>query len=385
MSKKRSKPFKRRKMFRRRTPIGSAPGTLPENGHSEPVQMRLIQFSAKESTDRIIQSIDELRVALQTPRRKSKAPTSEIENGNPDSGLITWLDIDKVSDSKTLAELGKMFGLHPLALEDVVNVHQHSKADVYGDTLFLVARMPVTTADEPFDTEQVSIFLRPGLVITFQEKPGDCLDGVRNRIANGGGRVRKMPADYLAYAIFDAILDGYFPRLENLEHQLDILSEKLVAETEQDTPLALHNIRANLLIIRKYGRQHKDAISSLLRDKSNIISEETAHYFRDCLDHAGQIVEAADIYRETCGELRELFFAGLSQKNNDVMKVLTVIATLFIPMSFVAGVYGMNFDSNVSDWNMPELHWAYGYPFALFLMAVLGGGLLWYMIAKKWL
>ncbi len=347
--------------------------------------MRLIQFSASQSTDRFISNITELKSAIRVNTGDAQTNGNGQESVHSDSEIISWLDIDKVSDAKTLAALGEMFGLHPLAMEDVVNVHQLSKADVYGDTLYLVARMPATSADEPFDTEQVSIFLRQGLVITFQEKPGDCLDGVRNRIANNGGRIRKMKSDYLAYAIFDAILDGYFPRLELLEHQLDAMSEKLVVEPEKDTPLSLHNIRANLLIIRKYARQHRDAIASLLRDKSSIVSAETAPYFRDCMDHAGQIVEAADIYRETCGELRALFFAGLSQKNNDVMKVLTVISTLFIPMSFVAGVYGMNFDTGVSRMNMPELHWVYGYPFALAIMGLLGGGLLWYMFFKKWL
>ena len=347
--------------------------------------MRLIQFTEKQSSDQMVSSVVELKSVIHPNAWKPKSNGNLPATRQPDSNVVTWLDIDKVSTARILSELGEMFGLHPLALEDVVNVHQHSKADIYGDTLYLVARMPVTSSDEPFDTEQVSIFLRPGLVITFQEKPGDCLDGVRNRLASGAGRVRKMPADYLAYAIFDAILDGYFPRLELLEHELDQLSEKLMGEPEKTTPLALHNIRANLLIIRKFARQHKDAIYSLLRDKSSIISAETAHYFRDCLDHAGQIMEAADIYRETCGELRELFYAGLSQKNNDVMKVLTVIATLFIPMSFVAGVYGMNFDGSVSNMNMPELQWAYGYPFALAVMGLLGGGLLWYMVSKKWL
>jgi magnesium transporter len=378
-------------MFRRRVPVGAAPGTLPESSPVETAVLRLIQFSPGSASDRIVKSVPELAKALGL--NKSNGSGGSVESNPESSGAvsrgstetITWLDVDKISDTKTLAQLGELFGLHPLALEDVVNVHQHSKADVYGDTLYLVARMPLADSEGHFDTEQVSIFLKPGLVITFQEKPGDCLDGVRNRIAHGGGRIRRMPADYLTYAIFDAILDGYFPRLEQLEHQLGTMSEKLVEEPEKDTPMSLHNIRSNLLMIRKYGRQHKDAIASLLRDKSNIVTGDTALYFRDCVDHATQIVEAADIYRETCGELRELFFAGLSQKNNDVMKVLTVIATLFIPMSFVAGVYGMNFDNDKSWMNMPELEWAFGYPFALSIMALLGGGLLWFMVSKKWL
>lgn len=384
MSKKRSKLFRRKKMFRRRTPAGSSPGTLPDSVPSGNVKLQLIQIEKDKSTDRILDGIGELAKAFRytpTPRPgNSDVPSAGVQL---EPGTISWLDVENLSDSKLLAYLGEMFGLHPLAMEDVVNVHQHAKADVYGDTLYLVARMPV--AAEHFETEQVSIFLKPGLIITFQEKPGDCLDGVRTRIAHGRGRIRRMPADYLAYAIFDAILDGFFPHLESLEHQLDLVSEQLVSDPGKETPMLLHNIRAALLIIRKYGRQHRDAIANLLRDKSGIVSAETAPFFRDCLDHSAQIIEAADIYRETCGELRELYFAGLTQKNNDAMKVLTVIATLFIPMSFVAGVYGMNFDTSASPLNMPELHWAWGYPFSLAVMGLLGGGLLWYMVYKKWL
>ena len=371
-------------MFRRRAPIGSPPGTLPESSVTGQVKLRLIQFSNESATDRFINGIEDLlRVFPSHALKLQPNPGGTQADVRLVPKTITWLDVETLGDTKLLASIGEMFGLHPLAMEDVVNVHQHSKADIYGDTLYLVARMPVN--DEHFETEQVSIFLKPGLVITFQEKPGDCLDGVRNRIAHGQGRIRKMQADYLAYAIFDAILDGYFPQLESLEQQLDTISEHIVAEPGKETPMVLHNIRANLLIIRKYGRQHKDAIANLLRDKSIIVSAETVPYFRDSMDHCSQIIEAADIYRETCGELRELFFAGLTQKNNAVMKVLTVISTLFIPMSFVAGVYGMNFDTSASTMNMPELHWAFGYPFALAIMSLLGGGLLWYMVHKKWL
>jgi magnesium transporter len=362
-------------------PVGSPPGSLPLPSPAvEAAVLRLIQFDSQHAQDTILSSVSALRELFNRSHEASAAPGSASHRLR----TTNWLDVDKITDTRTLAEIGEIFSLHPLALEDVANVHQHAKVDVYGDTMYLVARMPIANGHEQFDTEQISIFFKPGWVITFQEIPGDCLDCVRARIAHNKGRVRKMAADYLVYAIYDAILDGYFPQLGLLEQQLDSISEALFENPGSDLPLALHHIRSNLLMIRKLAMQHKDAITSLLRDTQQLISPESAPYFRDCLDHSRQIMEAADIYRETCGELRELFFADLGQRNNQVIKVLTVISTLFIPMSFIAGIYGMNFDRS-SPWNMPELGWLYGYPFALGLMVSIGIGLMWYLWTRRWL
>ncbi len=295
---------------------------------------------------------------------------------------VVWINIDGVDDASLLDRLGKTYGLHPLALEDVVNVRQHAKLECYGDNLFFVARMP--NVGTKFSTEQVSLFLVGNVVITIQERLGDCLDPVRHRISKSLGRIRQRGADYLAYAIIDAIIDGYFPVLEPYAEELDTVSTK-VSVTNDNLPLRLHEIRADLLLIRKVLLQHRDALNNLMREASELVTEDTALYFRDCQDHINRLIEAADTDRETCGELRELYFATLGEKNNAVMKVLTIIATIFIPMSFVAGLYGMNFDSSVSSLNMPELRWAFGYPFALLLMGMLASGLVYYLYRKGWL
>ncbi len=313
-----------------------------------------------------------------TPRQDGASSSVEARSRG-----VTWINVDGLADIALLKELGEMFGLHPLAMEDVVNLHQHAKLECYGDTLFFVARMPM--GSNGFETEQVSLFLVDGVVITIQERRGDCLDPVRERIAHGRGRIRTRAADYLAYAILDAIIDAYFPVLERYNAELDRTAEQLQTTADSHLPLRLHDIRADLLLVRKVVMQHREALNELLREGADVISDDNALYFRDCQDHINQLIEIADTDRETCGELRELYFALLGQKNNDVMKVLTVIATIFIPMSFIAGIYGMNFDSQASPLNMPELHWAFGYPFALGLMALVAAGLLTYLFKRGWL
>jgi magnesium transporter len=360
--------------------------------------IRIIRYDEKHCEDVSVDSAELLEAFLsnkltqrvvprrsgahpEVPELKSNADTSRSEEA-VDSKRITWIDVDGANDKALLDSLGKLFGLHPLALEDVVNVHQHAKLECYGNHIYFVARMPITGAK--FSTEQVSLFLVDDVVITVQERPGDCLDPVRHRITKGIGRIRRRGADYLAYAIIDAIIDGYFPVLEPYDEELDRASDD-VASSNQNLPLRLHQVRADLLLIRKVLLQHRDALNNLMREGADLVTPDTALYFRDCQDHINRLIEAADTDRETCGELRELYFAMLGEKNNAVMKVLTIIATIFIPMSFVAGLYGMNFDSSVSVLNMPELRWAYGYPFALATMALLASGLIYYLYRKGWL
>ena len=383
----------RRPTFRPRVTVGAAPGQLVAHDGSVRGTIRVIHYDASHHFDDAVDSVADIALLLADhphrhtkPRRvddQREACEPESDNGAQKHSQIAWINIDGVGDIELLKDLGEMFKLHPLALEDVVNVHQHAKLECYGDTLFFVARMPM--GDNGFETEQLSLFLVDGVVITIQERPGDCLDPVRNRIADGRGRIRKRAADYLAYAIIDAIIDGYYPLLERYNAELDRAAQRLQSGADKQLPLRLHDIRADLLLIRKVVLQHRDAVNELLREGADLISGDNALYFRDCQDHINQLIEIADTDRETCGELRELYFAMLGEKNNDAMKVLTVIATIFIPMSFIAGIYGMNFDSNVSSLNMPELQWAFGYPFALGLMALLASGLLVYLFRKGWL
>ncbi len=354
--------------------------------HCDEIAVKSVAALEEYLSNEVLRRISPRRSLASSQARVEKLDAPEATDDSAaemnDAKKIAWIDVDAAGDTQLIESLGKLFGLHPLALEDVVNVHQHAKLECYGNNMYFVARMP--TMEAKFSTEQVSLFLVGDIVITIQERPGDCLDPVRHRITKGVGRIRRRGADYLAYAIIDAIIDGYFPVLEPYDKELDRASED-VASSNQNLPLRLHQIRADLLLIRKVLLQHRDALNNLMREGADLVTPDTALYFRDCQDHINRLIEAADTDRETCGELRELYFAMLGEKNNAVMKVLTIIATIFIPMSFVAGLYGMNFDSSVSAMNMPELRWAFGYPFALAMMGLLASGLIYYLYRKGWL
>lgn len=275
-------------------------------------------------------------------------------------------------------ELGEMFGLHGLALEDVVHAHQRAKVEDYEDHLFVVGRMVSTNGE--LESEQIALFLGSDFVLTFQEGlPGDCLDPLRERIRRDHGNVRKAGADYLAYAIIDAVVDSYFPVVEQYGDRLDELDGKLSSKPGSDAIGQVHQLRSELLMLRRSIWPHQDAIAELLRDTHELVTPETRVYLRDTLDHTLQIIDVIHTYREMCSDLRDFFFSVVSTRTNEVMKVLTIIATIFIPLSFIAGVYGMNFD------HMPELHWRMGYPFALSVMSVVAAGLIGFMWRKGWL
>jgi magnesium transporter len=222
-------------------------------------------------------------------------------------------------------------------------------------------------------------------VITFQDIPGDDFEPVRERLREAKGRIRHLGADFLAYTLIDAIVDGYFPVLEDYGERLDAVEESLEANALHSPLRELHRIRRDLRELRRILWPHRESINALLRGESQWIKPETQVFLRDCYDHTVQLLDVGESLRETCTDLRDLYISELSQRTNDVTKVLTVIATLFLPMSFIAGVYGMNFDTRASPFNMPELHWYFGYPFALTLMVVLDIGLLTLIWHKGWL
>lgn len=344
---------------------GAAPGTLQIESTDRP-KICLIDYDTEK--------VEELEIV----RLDEAAPFLSREVG------VTWIDIQGIGCREVFEELGRIFEIHPLALEDVVNVPQRPKSDVYENHQLFVTRM-VSMQDDAFFGEQLSILFGRGYVVTVQEEPDiDCLEPLRQRIRAGRGIIRRAGSDYLAYAIFDAVVDGFYPVLEHYGELLDelelrVLSPNGVASAE------IFDLKRELLSLRRAIWPQRDLLSSLLRDESPHIKAETRVYLRDTYDHAVQIIDMVETFREIASSLMDLLMTQSSNRMNEVMKVLTIVSTIFLPMTFVAGVYGMNFDTNVSRWNMPELEWIYGYPFSIGLMIASAGSLLLYYRYRGWL
>lgn len=296
---------------------------------------------------------------------------------------VAWIDVVGLADIRLIQRLGELFELHRLALEDAVNVHQRPKVEQYDDSLFLVARMPDFKG--PLDTEQVSFFLGANYVLSFQERPGDCFDPVRSRLRSPQSRIREQGADYLLYALLDSVVDSYFPALEIYGERLATLEGKVLREPTPDHIREIHQMKRELMILRRAVWPKRDLLSTLLRETPANISERTVPYLRDCYDHTIQLMEIIETYRETASSLVDIYLSSVSTRMNEVMKVLTVIATIFIPLSFISGLYGMNFDTQISPFNMPELKWRFGYPLTLAVMASVAGFMLYYFYRKRWI
>jgi magnesium transporter len=317
------------------------PGTLVPHPEANVSQVHVVQYGPTEMHERDVESVAHIPTA--TP----KMP-------------VVWINVDGLSNVALLNQLAARYELHPLAMEDVVNVHQRPKVEFYDKFLFLVARM-ARLGEGQLEAEQVSIFLREGLIITFQERRGDCLDQVRSRLRAEDTRVRQFGADYLMYSILDAIIDHYFPVVDRYADRLDEIEERIAGHESRGINAQLHHLRNELLLLRRALRPHREMLAELARDESSRISDHTRIFLRDCYDHTIQLLDLLDTYREMCSDLRDFHLSIVSNRMNGIMKVLTIISTIFIPLSFIAGVYGMNFQNN-SPWNMPELSWRYGYP-----------------------
>lgn len=296
---------------------------------------------------------------------------------------VTWIDVNGLANLQLIKAIGQHFELHQLAVEDVVRTHQRAKVEDYDKQLFLVVRMPPLKGED--QTDQLSLFLGDGYVITFQEKPGDDLDGVRARIRNPRARLRQAGPDYLAYSILDAVIDAYFPLLEADGELLETLEDALIEKPDPKLLEQLYTVRRRLLKLRRALWPLREMTSSLLREETPRLRPETRVYLRDCYDHTVQLIDLMEVYREISSGLMDLYLSSISNRLNEVMKVLTIITVIFIPLTFVAGVYGMNFDPDASPWNMPELRWKYGYLACLLLMLLIAAGEIIYFRRKGWL
>jgi magnesium transporter len=344
---------------------GADPGTFLTDPEAPLPPMRVMAYGAQGLVEQPVTALE----ALAELRREH---------------ATVWLNVEGVRHGATVREVGRVFGLHPLALEDVVHTHQRPKVEDYGDHAFVVLRMAELRAGELFN-EQLSMFLGKGFVLTFLEDPGDCLDPVRERLRQGRGRLRAAGADYLAYSILDAVLDHYFPVLEAYGERLERLEEALLRTPRHANALELHRLRHDLLALRRAAWPIRDALTDLHHGELALFGPETLPYLRDAADHAVRVLELVETYREFATSLLDIYLSSISNRMNEVMKVLTLIGSIFIPLNFIAALYGMNFNPERSPLNMPELNWYWGYPFALTLMSGVVILMLVFFHKKGWL
>lgn len=354
--------------IRKKTPPGAAPGfTPPPSPVAETpatsVLITLIRYNEKFFEERKLANLKEL-------------------DQFSDSDTCLWLHIEGSSDPMLLEQLGKRFALHRLALEDVLNAHQRPKVERYEGHTFMVLR--TIQAGDLFSSEQLSLFLADRYVITIQEGKGDCLNPVRDRLRNQGGRMRTAGTGYLSYAIIDAVIDTYFPLLERMADRLDDLEDRIVHHDRGAWDRVIHEVKRELLMIRRVVWSHRDMVYSLIREPPVQYDPETSLYLRDCYDHTLQQLELVETYRDVAHNLMDLSFSLANLKSNEVMKVLTIVASIFIPLTFITSIYGMNFDHALSPWNMPELTWRYGYFFVWSIMIALAGAMIYVFKRKGW-
>lgn len=347
--------------MKKRKPNGSVPGAIVYTGpsKSEAVEAGLFVYS---------------------PDSFNEKPCKVEEFHVPEKGSgIHWYNISGVHDVSIIEKVGSIFNVHPLILEDIANVSQRPKFEDYERCIYVVVKMLSIGETGAIETEQVSFVLGDGILISFQQRKGDVFEAVRNRIRNNKGRIRKMGADYLLYALTDAIVDQYFSILEVVGERIE-KGEKVVMKYPDTEQLhEIHRIKRDIVFLRKSVWPLREAIGALERGESELISKETAVFVRDLYDHCFQVIDAVESMRDVASGLFDLYLSSISNRMNEVMKVLTIIATIFIPITFIAGVYGMNFEA------MPELKWKWSYPVALGTMLAVAGGMLLYFRKKHWI
>jgi magnesium transporter len=326
-----------------------------------PVHMSVIDYDETNVNEKTLQSIEEC-FSLR------------------DTKTVSWINIDSVNETSVVESVGKHFNIHSLVLEDILNVGQRPKCEDFEDYLFIVLKMISYDENQRvIQTEQVSLILGKNYVISFQEREGDVFNIIRDRIRTAKGRIRKMGADYLAYSLIDAIVDNYFVVIEKIGEHIELLEEELIKETRSETRHVIHNLKRETIFLRKSVWPLREIISVLIKGETTLIEQTTQIFLRDVYDHTIQVIDTVETLRDMLSGLLDLFLSNLSNRMNEVMKVLTIIATLFIPITFIAGVYGMNF-----EW-MPELkvRWAYPAVWASFILVTIL--MLSYFKRKKWL
>jgi len=349
--------------IKRSDKLGLSPGTLMYVGEkkAERTRINVIDYDAAGFIEKEVGSVEDCFPFKET-------------------ATVTWINVDGVHDASVIERLGGRFDIHPLVLEDIMTTTQRPKVEDLGDAVFVVLRMiEYDETCSEMAADQLSIILGPNYVLSFQETPGDCLDPVRERIRSGKGRIRKLGPDYLAYALIDAVVDNYFFVLEKLGEKIDGLEERLIAEPRRELLHEIHALKREMIDLRKSVWPLREVVSGLERLESPLIKKTTGVFLRDVYDHAIQVIDTVESFREILTSMIETYLSSVSNRMNEVMKVLTIIATIFIPITFLVGVYGMNFEF------MPEIKWRWGYALVWAIILAAVGGMLAYFRKKKWL
>ena len=352
------------KLFRKTSKrAGLSPGTLVHDGDKkvEKAKITIIDYDAAQFQEKEVETIEECFPFRDTP-------------------TITWINIDGLHEVQIIEKIGKHFSIHPLILEDILHTGQRPKMEDFEDHIFLVVKMfYYDEKDNEIKMEQVSLLLGSNFVISFQEREGDIFNSIRERIRNHKGRIRRMKADYLGYALLDTIVDNYFIILEKIGENIENMEEELVTRPTPETLQTIHNLKRELIVLRKSIWPLREVVNSLERGESPLINEATGVYLRDVYDHTIQVIDTIETFRDMVSGMLDIYLSSISNKMNEVMKVLTIIATIFIPLTFVAGIYGMNFEF------MPELKWHWGYFAALLVMAAVAVFMVFFFRRKRWL
>ncbi len=342
---------------------GHIPGELVHVGEKkiDKVQISVLAYDEKNLQEKEINNIKETFTFKDTP-------------------TVTWININGLHELGLIEEIGNNFEMHPLTLEDIVNTAQRPKYEDFDKYIFVVLKMIMFDEEKKeIISEQVSLILGSNFVISFQERTGDVFDSVRERIRSAKGRIRKLGADYLAYSLLDAVVDNYFSVLEKLGDKIEDLEEELITNPLPKTLQAIHNLKRDTIFLRKAVWPLREVVSSLERGESKFIKKGTRIFLRDLYDHTIQTIDTIETFRDMVSGILDIYMSSVSNRMNEIMKVLTIFAAIFIPLTFMAGIYGMNFEF------MPELKWKYGYFVVLGLMALVGFGMLYQFRKKKWI
>lgn len=342
---------------------GAPPGTLIHIGEEkvEKVSIEVIDYDEENLKEKEIKNIKDIIPLKEKP-------------------TVTWININGIHDVEIIKKIGDIFKLHPLLMEDIMNTGQRPKMQNFEDYIFVVLKMlHYNDKEGKVIVEQVSLILGPDYVISFQEVEGDVFETIRDRLRNAKGRIRKKGADYLLYALIDAIVDNYFIILENFGERIEDIEEELISESKVETLHAIQRIKREMIYLRKSVWPLREVVNSLEREESTMIEKSTDIFLRDVYDHTIQVIDSIESYRDVVSGMLDLYLSSISNKMNEVMKILTIFAAIFIPLTFIAGIYGMNFNF------MPELNWRWGYFGIIIFMLSVGITMLVYFKRKKWL